>query len=97
MPCLPVLDRHHSSPAIGVGIMLGPLGWDRAHWGDLWAWFIPRTIDCCPVQDWCIMEGCDGGIEPHPDAASIKEQEWLWRTSSEIVGFKDPYDHRFDY
>jgi len=49
------------------------------------------------LEDWCIMEGCDGGIEPHPDAASIKEQEWLWRTSSEIVGFKDPYDHRFDY
>lgn len=51
------------------------------------------------LEDWCIMEECDaenGGVAPHASAQSPVEQEWLWRTSSEIVGIKDPYDHRFD-
>jgi NAD(P)-dependent dehydrogenase (short-subunit alcohol dehydrogenase family) len=47
-------------------------------------------------EDHCMPSGCRscllctlnprGGVQPHSSATSTEEQDWLWNTSSEIVG-----------
>eukprot|EP00947_MAST-08B_sp_MAST-8B-sp1_P006184 g6184.t1 len=48
------------------------------------------------LEDRCIMDGCKdclfcepekgGGVEPHETARDVAAQDWLWETSSMIVG-----------